>query len=309
MIARFWLGLPALLLILLVTPVDSVARTSTGTIVLTSGDTLKNIEFTVNPIFKVITFEENNKKESIGFYDIASILNDKGQDVTEEVLGQHLPEEWRFITRPPADTTTRPRHRWNLGISLAANYGIPFGDYYDFHQAGSGFEAAIKLPVSRRFALRSSFVSSGIDFDDDVALVPVDSRDESIVIGLKQSVQHYRIGIEDFVRPKWAADKAHVLYFFAELGAIRHKTTGLRLSADTASGEVASSGFAATDTRFAATLGTGYVIGLSPTFGMDFGVNLDLVWVKVYRVDDPSKTTHAVKGNSLDLTFGLIMFL
>jgi hypothetical protein len=303
----------------------SVHAAHASRIELVDSTVFSDVEYTIDNTYKVITIRGEGTDLTVSFTQIKLILDSSGKDVTEDCLGSYYrsagqPPSVTELSLPESDqpgmapiptstspTTSRPRHPFQIGIRLGANYSFPDNEWYGGTRSGIGFEGDFLVTVDRRVALRASISKSGTrhDIDELFGNIPVLSDD------LNWQVWRYLLSVQYYNWPRWRTDGRVMYFVYSGIGAVSHKLTGSAIVFDpTTDAYYLFEGTGETSTKFATSLGGGLVAMATNTLGFEFAAELDIVFVgtadnqNTYYYGSP---LDAATAGLFDLKFGVVL--
>lgn len=255
----------------------------TGTIITRSGEEYRNVSFEVNYNYRVVTVQIEGKQRSIGFDRIRAIYDSGGNDITEATLKKT--DRGMRYKKPK----TKP---WNIGINPTANFSLPIGSYYgDFYynrqviegvSPGIGFGGNLFVALTPTIDLRATVTKAGMHEPDSWGT-------------LSFSVWRYFLSVQYHKKMKEIVPGQSIYYAYSGLGVVDHKFK------NTVTNQSSS------NTKFAVRGGAGAIIPLTKYFGIDLGVDLDLVFVGSYI--DEAGFKHLQNALIFDVKAGLVVFL
>ena len=276
-----------------------------ATITTEDSEVFEDVTYTVNQLYKVITIKLATGEKNISFANIRSIVDAQGNDITAESLGRvYKGREETWLDKDSEIIRRAERKLWRVGLQIGSNYSFPVGDYYEGFDAGVGFGGRIKVPITYRLALRLQVSKSGMKVDEsECYCYSIDSNLSVVNQKFSVSAIRYVLEVEYFGRPDRDTPGKTIWYTYTGLGVISHKLSlDLRVR-DNTDGQTFDLNDSSTETKFIQTLGGGMVQLLSGQVGLDFGVNMDLVYIG--SGDDYSP----VNAFIFDLRVGLIYLI
>lgn len=305
------------------------ARDYHGSVIYRDGRRLDNVTFSFDKLYKVLTVSDHEKMTRIGLEDLAQLLDDDGKDITRDVTGRpavlpveraeslsspdnvdvtpsmadtsksadsaevEVRQETKTVWHSMSDPVVRAevRKQWSAGLRFSPNFSIPIGTWYDGFGVGIGFEGDLQVALTRQLALRMLVSKSGVGINEDLYLDGYVFRQED----MKASVWRFYGALEWYkMTPKRLGD-LNRWYGYIGLGVAVHSISLRGLSGDDQS-------------KFAMTIGGGYVHMLSRSFGLDFSASGDILFIGTYESDKYSSQYGDVQtANLLDFRVGIVM--
>lgn len=272
----------------------AVANVSAGplrqlTIVKTDGTTLENVQCEIYPEMQVIVVHRGEKVESVPYYDIESITDDKGYDITDAIIGKEIANDIPAWKGNPVTMKKDSRRRYNLNFVLAPNLGIPTGDYYGKISSGIGYYTALSVAILSKLDIRLSYTKSGMNASPD--LFPVKFKAEKVQLN---GLVHQSFGgkLEEYLE----------YYGYLGIGLVRNKA------------EYEPESFKYSETNFSFNFGAGIIVMMGSGIGLDMGGGLDLQdlsdkYQPNYYYDPYGRSGNVEAAISLDYHLGLIVFI
>lgn len=277
------------------TDLSAAIRARRGTVVLVSGERFERVRIEVKQRFRVIRFFYEGDERIIGFQNIESILNSRGEDVTKDFLGEPkrirneprltLPnrappptEETWLSETDPLITQTRIK-RWQFALSAGSNYSFPVGSYYDGIQRGVGFGGHMVIAASYRFGVRLSLSKSGIDVDPDQVFHTPFPDLRVVDQTARMKAWRYELAVQYYYHPDRDGPDNSMFYFYSGAGAISHSVSGDLLVRDIVTSEEFIVPLDWSETKFLASTGLGWCQMLASNWGVDLGAHADLIFV------------------------------
>lgn len=275
---------------------------------LKDGTAYENVTFTVDKQYQVITIEVGDWKQKVDFTDVASIVDEDGEDITARVLGdKYKPvekkREGEWLSKDDPKYKAQQKRPFDFAIRGGGHYSFPMGDYYEDIKSGLGYGFDAVVTVTRNVAIRGSISRAGLK-DDLKAMFP------GIIIledDLSLNVWRYAICGQYYKWPDWRTGGRMLYYGFAGLGAITHKMTGTATVQEPSSGDIWELyGTGDTENKFMLTYGGGLITMISDRVGIEFGVTLDVVFVGNSDDLDVVYYPKADYASIFDLKVGLV---
>jgi len=253
---------------------SSVTAKNASRIELSDGTVYEDVAFETDRQFRVIYVSVEDEEKTISFTKIVQIVDDDGEDITEEIIGKLYvkpetsepeavdPEPPVEVSDsvPPTDAAAGSEETWLKPETHKKKYGMkpfgasfnfhacmsaPVGDYYEGIDGGLGFGANVVIPVGRRVAIRGTVSKSGLGLD-----------------WADLSVWRYLIGGQYYNWPNWRKGGKVCYNFWTGLGATSH-----------------SAAFGFSETKFTTNYGGSVIFMMSKAMGIEFGGNIDMIWV------------------------------
>ena len=244
---------------------------------LRDGKVYRNVTFEVDSRFKVIVIHVGDMTRNVSFPDVELILDEVGHDVTARYVGEQysLPGHGDQGGGTAGDSHSELPYAIMFGVN--GTLSVPIGEYYQRIKPGIGFGGNVRIPVSRKLAVRVGISKSGMKVDNAYYSPDVDF-----------DAWRYYGGLEYYKWPRWQLHRRTMPYFFCGLGAITNS-----LSYDRGA-------LIRSKTKFIITVGGGAVAMLEESLGLDFTAVTDLVVVGNDAYGD------AQYAMVLDLRIGLV---
>jgi hypothetical protein len=276
----------ALTLCVLILPELALAADASR-IELKDGEILKDVSFTADRVYQVITIQTEDVKRNFSFGDIAAIYDANGADITSDVLGKYYQPRGRTGRdisqgKPAALMSGERAYPWSVAFHIQPLFSIPLGDFYDGFGGDIGYGGEISFPVSREIAIRGSVSRAGVK--PDFAVPP----------GVDFSVWRYVLSVQYYNWPRWREDGRTMYFLFSGLGAITHKVSEPNHSEDL--------------TKFMTALGGGVLQSLSESVGIEGCIEWDAVYVGTTD-DGFSYYGNVQYAFILDFRVGLVVLL
>jgi len=260
------------------------------TIVKTDGTRLENVPCEIYPKMQVILVHRGEKVESVSYYDIESITDDKGYDITDVIIGKKIDNDKPAWKGNPVTMDKNSRRRYHLNFVLAPNLGIPTGDYYDKISSGIGYYTALSAAVFPKLDIRLSYTKSGMKSSGD--LFPVKFKTE-------------KVQLNALIHQGFGGDLEEYLEYYGYMGAgvVRNKA------------EYKPDSFESSETNFSVNFGGGIIVIMGSALGLDMGGGLELQALSdKYTEPDYYYDPYGGYGGSaiaisLDFRLGLIVFI
>ena len=279
--AQTGLALSLALSLVILFAAHSVFAAKASRIELKGGEVYEDVTFSVDEQYKVITIEKGDWKRPVSFTSIVRIIDENGQDVTGDYLGEYYepPEPTRqsdWLSEQEVEQKGYKKRPFGFGARLGTNYSFPLGDYYDGIKSGIGYGLDVIIPVTKNVAIRGTASRSGMTDDLESTMPGVTVLDDNLSL----SAWRYAISGQYYQWPNWRAGGKMLYYGFAGLGAITHKFSGTMTIRDPYSGEIMilySTG--KSQDKFILTYGGGIIAMVSKQIGIELGVTFDMVFV------------------------------
>ena len=265
----------------------SVFAKNIGTIILKSGYEYENIKYEMFRKRKKVRFWIDSKKFSVKFKEILTILKQDGTEAYPQVFKDYQGTETRVRIFRNKIPFLIEKKKWKVAARVGVVYGSPSGSYYDGLSGGLGFGGSLKIASSNKHAFKLIYSS----YQTDEVFVTT----SSIAVNIKT----YFVAVERFVYKNEDDSLSSLSYMNFGVGrAVLKESIGSPPFFDTR--RIIS------DSRWAFTLGFGYINKMNKNLGIDFGGNLDILIAKRYIGGTTSKLS--IIGNILNAKVGLIYF-
>ena len=291
----------------------AVLAAQTGTVTLKDGTVFENVTITTDKTYKVIEFKLRGKKKAFSFNEIESIVDQDGNDITEEVVGSYYRTEMNdeFLSEQSKAYRHARRRLWKTAFSLGGNYNIPSGDYYEDINAGLGFDVDFTVALTYRIALRLQVSYNGMDYPDDLAyIIGFQDGERAIMYNLNFSSMSYFASFQYYYRPDRETPGKVIWHLYSGLGAVTHKLESdavLILSDGT---ELVYPEGSYSETKFAGTLGGGMTYMVGEAIGIYWAAGMDMVALGTAEdSDDWDPVDDVVWAHQFDLKTGLTFFI
>ncbi|MEE9441657.1 MAG: hypothetical protein V3V99_03220 [candidate division Zixibacteria bacterium] len=269
--------------------------THASIVILKNGEQIITSHFEFDAENRVLIVSVNGKPEYFSITAIEKVIDDKGKDITESLVETSNP----FVMR------SKRKLPWNVTFTIAGNYVKPTGQYYEFVSSGPGFEGHLRIALNPRHALRIGFIKSGINYGNDVFLFLFDDMDFIVIPEPELSVFHYYIALNWYDLDKPIKPNEVRANIYAGIGGVSHTIKGDKWRVDANSEAIEFIGkVMEKETKFTFVGGFELEYSFSERVYLAFLSGLEGVWTKVYNVEDPTKTRHAIKGVNFRFSLG-----
>lgn len=324
-----WTFLLSALLVLCCGTAATAGSNDSGSVFLTDGTVYQHVLFKYERQFLILKIYVGPEEKPLSLHLIARIENESGEDITHKVTGRNsVPVAASPQPTAPSDSTQQPndvaasaapdsaqppdnltpspaaetppaatnapvwtsredftkvqrrRSTWTIGLEIGPQLGVPLADYYDGMGAGLGFDGCLRFPFNRHLAFRaivSRFAPSS-DFDN-----------------ISLAIWRYS-GAFEYYTSLTKGDRPTRTWFYGYTGLGATSTSG------------SSGPFSYSETKFTVPNGLGFIFMLSPSMGLDVGLNFDILFIGTsdrYDGYDPygNVQTAAVFGLRIALSF------
>lgn len=257
----------------------------TGTITTSDGTVYSDVEYTVDPWGRVISFTYNDATINLAFSKIRTIHDESGTDVTETVLRRTSSEikasgggeTWQ--TYDEVQETRTDTLLWSIALSGCGRFDIPVGDYYENIVASFGFGFNMRIALTRRMSLTLNFDKLGLMTSEDLDFK---LEDLGYLYTIEHSMDAYRyvIGLEYFPFGSSSNERENFWYSNFGMGAISHTLKATLTSHELATGDETTDELDDEETNFTAYGGFGYVAFVNNSWALDFGCEFNFVAVE-----------------------------
>lgn len=282
----------AMVLAFLCLTVTAFADTA-NRIELVDGKIYENVEYTVDNVYKTITFKTGDWKRTVSFTDVAVIIDEVGDDITEEVLGSYYQPSGGKVSTSISEvgrtsdngefksaSSLRKEKPFEVAFRFGGNYSFPLGTYYDGVSSGIGYGFDAIIPITKEIALRGTFSKSGMnvtaeewrdmflrEFGIDIGILPDGALD--------WTARRYIIAVQWYNWPHWKSVGKTYYYFYSGVGIISHTMSGDLVDETLLMDPTADFN----DSKFIMPGGGGLVTMVSENIGLEFGLAYDMVFV------------------------------
>jgi len=286
---------------------------------LHDGTVFNDVSFSVNNEYKTIKIIIDDNEQSVSFTDIAIIRDADGNDVTADYIGSYyvpadkqaeIPadkQEAKPETKPEekqevwiskeTDTYRKTKQaKYQVSFGIDGNFSIPMGEYYEGFTSGIGLGGNITIPVTNNIAIKAIISKSGVKASGGTDKITGQPYNDILDI----SVWRYFLNVQYYSQPKHKEGKRNIFYTYTGMGAVSHSLKGKGIL----EGDYSES-------KFAMTVGVGYVPMFSPNMGVDLGASFDLLFIGAKDYDDYTYSPYGNVQTALlfDLKIGFLYFL
>ncbi len=248
-------------------------------IVLKSGEKYENVSYKIDRVNGLITLEKDGWEKDIRIWNVQSITDINGVDITNKLLGVSRGPD-SDIWRSENSEVVRQARRlaWTATLRFGGNYSFPMGDYYDGINSGIGFGGDIRIAVSENIAIKAVVTKTGLTLSNDIHLMTIP---EVTILSedLSFSALKFLIGGEYYRHFDITKQDLSMIYLFWGLGAISHTTLTKATLQHQITGEIAYVDDKYTQTKFAMDFEIGVVKQIFKKTGLDFSGSFDMVAV------------------------------
>lgn len=271
-----------IMIVMMAIIIPNVCTGAVGTIMTITDDEFTNINYDVDYDRKLIIFEFDGRKKSIGFHRIEQILDENNLDVTAEVLGETENRKknlWQSkYQMKRRKSILRP---WNVGIGFNLDFSVPLGTYFDGIDGGAGFGLDLLIAVDDNIDIKFNVSKSGL-------------RLPAVWNPIKFSAWRYYLAIQYHndvyeMRPGIA-----IWYGYIGLGAVTSKF------------DVSGYPNLYSETKFSLGEGGGVNVLLSKNLALDIGIMIDLMFIGAGTTY--YGTYESQKALILDFKIGLVNY-
>jgi hypothetical protein len=260
----------------------AASASSIGTVTLKDGTVYPDVTYHVNNNHKTIELMVDEDKRAVSFTDILSIINDKGEDITGNVIGGYYkPEnEETWISESSVVYKAASKKLYSVAFQVGGHFCFPLGEYYEGVVSTVGFDANLIIAVTGKLGLRATVSRAGLKPEDNMGFIWLDAYGPVYSLtDFDISTWRYMLSVQYGNRFDRETPGKTGWYLFSGIGAISH-----RISAkETIYGETpdldVTTRVSNTETKFASTFGVGIVQLFSPTIGFYVGADFDVLYL------------------------------
>jgi hypothetical protein len=277
--------------------------TNASRVQLRDGEFYENVTFEVDSRFKVIVIHVGDWTRNVSFPDVELILDEAGNDVTADYIGdvystQGTEDRQTWARETGSRDDSGQKYPFAVMLSAGGNFSVPIGDYYAGIESGIGFGGSIRIVATKELAVRLGLSKSGMKQEDlrGASYAPMIIVEDNTDF----DAWRYYAAVEYYKWPHWREGGRTMLYFFSGLGMISHSFSGTFVACDPAD-ECYLFGSDYSETKFMMTNGGGVVAMLGESIGVEIGAAFDLVFVS-----SGSSYGSSQYAMTLDLRVGLV---
>jgi hypothetical protein len=275
---------------------------------LKNGQVYEDVIFSVDDMFKVITIEKGDWKINANLPDILQIIDENGQDVTADYLGDYYKppqeSEGEWLSQKQKEQKGYAKRPFGFAIGAGGNFSIPTGNYYEGTKSGIGFGFDVVIPVTKNLAIKGIISKSGMQ-QDVASTFPA-----TIVVledDLSLNVWRYIAAAQYYKWPKWRTGGKIMYYASVGMGAITHEATGTMTFKNTVTDEIGIFyGTGEKENKFIISYGAGLVVMLSKQIGLDLGATWDVVFAGTENERELALYGESEYANIFDLKIALV---
>ena len=190
---------------------------------------------------------------------------------------QPFQNEWRSETDKVYSEASKKL--WNVGFRIGANFSVPLGDYYEGIEAGVGYEGDFMVAVTNNIALRATVSKAGLKWKYQFGYYSLDPNYEFIEQDFSLSVIRYLFAVQYYNRIDRETPGRSIWYAVTGLGATVHKSTYKGKLRNTVTLETVPLEEVYSETKFTVNAGFGIIYLMSKNFGIDAGINFDMLYI------------------------------
>jgi hypothetical protein len=284
--------IPVIFLVLVIAPL--AAAYDFGSIKLKSGEEYKDVEFTVNDVYKTIQVDYEDQKLNVSFSDIEMITDRDGRDITGRIIGGYYkPTQENWLSERSKRVIASRAKPWNSILSFGGNFSFPAGSYYEGIKSGPGFDGDIRIAINNQFALQFILSRSGMRVGDDIHVISFNPDISVLDDNVGIHATRYEVALNVYQPFSRVRDPISMWYGLFGLGAVTHTFTVEATFRNNVTGEIIPLDESHTESKFTFVFGFGAVKMASERFGFDFSATGDLVSIPTGSSDPGEGVTYA----------------
>ncbi len=307
------------------------ARTHFGTVVLTDGQRIEQAHYKVKPLFELVEITQidtTQVRRQFKFDKIDALYDKNGKDVTRKYLGKYArvrmarlkdsvrtanteqakaieDADWDSPRQRRSAAPAKPRIKlWDIAGGVGSTFSVPNDRFIGRNNLGFGFDAKVIAPINSFLALRGTVSHSTLHRSPTIILssasvattVATNNDDSRSITRLHLAAQYY------FYNRRESYPPSFVGFIYTGAGTIIQRDTYGYFSFVDSSATPVYVVNTNTTTNFLSSTGVGFDAFLTPRFGLEFGINLDVAFLDRTGVFDPKY------GYIFDFRLGALMF-